>query len=127
MVVSSVDCVEPPEMKLPSSANRRLMRPSMGAFTCVNSRLSSAALAAAWASDNIGHGDIVFVPARIKLLRSNGAALHQLFGALEILQSEIALGFRPLEFSPGAFGLGLVRPGIDHKQGDRPPSPPARP
>ena len=66
--------------------------------------------------NHIGRGDVVFVTARVVLLRGYGAALHQLFGALEILQREIALGFRPLEFGPGAFRLRFVRPRIDHEQ-----------
>ena len=46
----------------------------------------------------------------------NGATLHQLLGALKILQREIVLCFSPLEFGPGAFRLGFVRPWIDHEQ-----------
>ena len=66
--------------------------------------------------NHIGRSDIVFVAARVKLLRSYGASLHQPFGALEILQREISLGFRPLQLGPRPFRLGLIRPGIDYKQ-----------
>ena len=65
---------------------------------------------------HIGRGDVVFVTARIVLLGAMVLPCISFLGALEILQTEVPLRFRPLEFSPGAFRLGLVRPRIDHKQ-----------
>ena len=44
---------------------------------------------------NICSGDIVFVAAGVKLFRGYGAALHQLLGALKILQERDCAGLQP--------------------------------
>jgi hypothetical protein len=52
----------------------------------------------------------------IILFLGDRAALHQSFGALEILHGEIPLGLRSLEFGLGALGRRRIWPGIDDEK-----------
>ena len=127
MVVSSVDCVEPPVIRITLVRKSAADAAIDGSLHLCELEIEFRRLGCRLGLYHIGHSDVVFVTARIILLGGNGPALHQLFGALEILQSEVALGFCALEVGPGAFGLGLRTASGQSQTTDRPTSPLARP
>ena len=66
MVVSSVDWAEPPVMKLPSSAKRRLIRPVDGSLHLCELEIELRRLGRRLGLQHIGRGDIIFVAARVE-------------------------------------------------------------